>query len=56
MALTGRANAWSQAYPELFEQSPAKVLLTVVPRDIVDTGISALSPSDRIHNPTGNCV
>ena len=56
MALTSRANAWSQAFPELFEQSLAKVLLTVVPLDIVNTRIGGLTQSDRIHNPTGNRV
>lgn len=56
MILIGRANAWSQAFPELYEQSLAKVLLTVVPLDIVNTRIGGLAPSDRIHNPTGNCV
>lgn len=56
MVLTSRANAWSRAFPELFEQSLAKVLLTVVPLDIVNTGIGGLAPSDHIHNPTGNRV
>lgn len=56
MALTSRANAWRQAFPELSEQSLAKVLLTVVPLDIVNTRIGGLTPSDHIHNPTGNHV
>lgn len=56
MVLASRANAWSQAFPELFEQSLAKVLLTVVPLDIVNTRVSAYTPSDRVHDPTGNGV
>lgn len=56
MVLTSRANAWSQAYPELIEQSLAKVVRTVVPLDIVDTRIGGITRSDRVHDPTENGV
>ncbi|GAA3299352.1 hypothetical protein GCM10017709_05750 [Glutamicibacter nicotianae] len=55
-ALTGRANDWSQAFPDLYKQSLAKVVLIVVPLDIVNSWISAYTPSDRVHDPTENGV
>lgn len=56
MVLTGRVKPWSQAFPELSEQWLAKVVLIVVPLDIVNSWISAYTPSDRVHDPTENCV